>query len=216
MPADQAAGLRRRQEGASLKIIYCVSASASCALRVARAFTRQGRCPLVIDSRDRLLGRTATQALFDWPRQIERGMVLALPLQDAAGWRAPGVRADAAGLLRATRDYDPLVFDCLPDDMAVRVPAACEIALLTVYPETMQAVYALLKTRAATGGLEAILTGDPASCTRVREACARFLGATLAGAVSCAADENDAIATLAARMAGMAQGSPPSYRTGNT
>ncbi|MCA1978597.1 MAG: hypothetical protein LDL19_05105 [Thiobacillus sp.] len=186
-----------------------------CALRVARALAHAGLTPLVVDTRDRLFGKAAPQSLFDWRQQLARRQLLALPLEDVTGWHAPGAHAAAAGLLDAARDYAALVFDCTPADAAATVHGAHESALLAVHPGSMQTIYALLKTRAATGGLDAILTGEPGCCAQVGEACARFLGATVAAAVSCIADENDAIAALAVRMAGEEPGCQPTYRTGN-
>lgn len=181
-----------------------------------QAFVRAGLTPLIVDVRGRLLAQAPAQSLFDWPRQLERGQLLALPLGEMAAWHAPGVRVDAPGLAHAARHYNILVFDSLLPAAAVPLPGTREIALLAVQPDTMQAVYALLKTRAGAGGIEAILTGEVSSCERVREACERFLGAALAASVTCICDEDDAIATLAVRMAGEEPGCQPRYKTGNT
>jgi len=210
MRADQAAGLRRRQCGQAASLhVQCVGDAPDCALRLARAFHRAGRTPLVVDACGRLFARDAPRALFDWPRQIEQDRLLTLPLDAGAGWHAPGVRADAPGLARAVRAYDALIFDSALHAAAARLPDARPALLLAVRPATLHGAYALLKTRAAAGPLDAILYGDPAACERVRAACARYLGAASADTVDCIRDEDDAIAALAARMTGEERGLPP-------
>lgn len=214
MPADQAAGLRRRQTGAPRRVLHCVSDTPASALNLARALRQHGLHPLLIDSRDRTCGRAAAQTLFDWRQQIERDRLVLLPLTEATGWHAPGSRAGTPGLLHATRHFDVLVFDCTLDDVAHPSPELDERALLVVRPQTREAVYALLKTRARTGGLASFLTGDPATGLRVREACARFLGAHCASVLDFRPDEIDAIAALAVRMAGERAGRQPRDQTG--
>lgn len=210
MRADQAAGLRRRQCGrvASLHV-QCVGDTADCALRLARAFHRAGRTPLVVDACGRLFARDAPRALFDWPRQIEQDRLLTLPLDAGVGWHAPGVRADAPGLEQAVRAYDTLIFESTLHAAAAHLPGARPALLLAVRPATLNEVYALLKTRAAAGPFDAILYGDPTACERVRAACVRYLGAASADAVDCIRNEDDAIAALAARMTGEERGLPP-------
>ena len=213
MQADQAAGLRRRQTAGLSRFAYSVGGSASGALRLARALRQRGLTPLVVDTRDRLFAPAAAQALFDWPRQLDRGQLLPLPLADVLAWHAPGCRANAPGLAQATRHFDGLIFDATLADVATPAPRAHEWALLTVQPDTMHAVYALLKTRAPLGGIEFILTGDADACERVREACVRFLSAPAASTVRCIHDEVDAIAALAIRMAHEEPGCQPRYKT---
>ncbi len=216
MAVDQAAGLRRRRQGQLPYCIHCVSDSAECAVRLARALHGEGRIPLVVDARGRLLARTAAHTLFDWTQQLERGRLLALPIGEIAVWQAPGARADATGLAQAAREYDVLVFDSPLADAAAHLSGAPRIALLPVRPDTQSAVYALLKTLAMSGGAAAILFGDARACARVHAACVRFLGATLAAAIDCVADEDDAIAALAVRMVGEELGCHTRYQTGNT
>lgn len=211
MRADQAAGLRRRCGQAAPLCVQYIGDSADGALRLARAFHRAGRTPLVVDACGRLFARAAPRALFDWPRQIEQGCLLTVPLDAGVGWHAPGVRADAPGLARAVRAYDALIFDSAVHAAAACLPGARPALLLAVRPATLHGVYALLKTRAATGPLDAILYGDAAACVRVRAACARYLSAAAADALDCVRDEDDAIAALAARMTGEERGLAPEY-----
>ncbi len=212
MRVDQAAGLRRHLCGQTAALcVQCVGDSADCALRLAHVFHRAGRTPLVVDACGRLFARDAPRALFDWPRQIEQGRLLTLPLDAGTGWHAPGVRADAPGLERAVRAYDVLIFDSAVHAAAAGLPGARPALLLAVRPATLYGAYALLKTRAAAGPFDAILYGDAAACARVRAACARYLGAAPADAVACARDEDDAITTLAARMTGEERGLAPEY-----
>ena len=209
MPADQAAGLRRRRRGLAPLCIQCVGDTADGLLRVARACHRGGRSPLVVDTCGRLFAGDAPRTLFDWPRQIGQGRLLTLPLDAATGWLAPGVRADAPGLSEAVRTYDTLIFDSSPHAAAARLPGARQILWLTVRPDTRHEIYALLKTHAAAGPFDAILSGDSTACARVKAACARYLGAPSAGTVASIPDEDDAIAALAARMTGEEWGLPP-------
>lgn len=213
MPADQAAGLRRQQSPRPLHLVYCVNEAASAAPGLARALRTQGLRPLVIDTRDRLFGETSAQTLFDWREQLAREQLLALPLAGVSGWYAPGLRPDVPGLAQATRHFDVLVLDCVAADLVHPPGNARECAWLTVAAHTMQPVYALLKTRAATGVLPAVLTGDAAACARVQAACEHFLGAAVAAAVRCPDEALDAIATLAVRMAPEEPGCQPRCKT---
>jgi hypothetical protein len=215
MPADQAAGLRRKT-GSALRILHCISESADFVLQAAQAMTRQGLTPLVIDTRDRLFGADAAQTLFDWRQQLDRGQILALPLAAAQAWHAPGLYASAPGLAGATRHYDVLLLDCTLADVASRVAGADEWACVSVGPDTLQAVYALIKTRAHSGGLSMFLTGEAAACERIRQACLRFLGATVSAGLSCHHDELAAITALAVRMAHEEPGCQSRYKTGHT
>ncbi|OYW64820.1 MAG: hypothetical protein B7Y26_10025 [Hydrogenophilales bacterium 16-64-46] len=185
-------------------------------MQAARALTGQGLTPLLIDTRDRLFGRAAAQTLFDWQHQLDRGQILALPLADGLAWHAPGLHVSARGLAEATRHFDVLLIDCTLADIAQYAAGAREQALLAVRPDTLQTVYALLKTRAETGGLPTLLTGEAVSCERIRQACQRFLNATVAAALACIPDEDDAIAALAVRMAHEEPGCQPRYKTGHT
>ncbi len=215
MPIDQAAGLRRRNAGRAPFCIHCVSDSAATALRLAQALQGRGHRPLLVDARDRLFAGTATQALFDWTQQLARGRLFVLPLDEIAAWHAPGVAPDAPGLLQAAREHDVLVFDSSPAQAATVPPGVPGFGLLAVRQDSLDIVYAVLKTRAQSGAAAAILFGDAQACERVRTACARFLDATVAAAVTSIPDEDDAIAALAVRMAGEEQGCHPQYKTGN-
>jgi hypothetical protein len=215
MPADQAAGLRRKT-GSALRILHCVNESADFVLQAAQAMTRQGLTPLVIDTRDRLFGADAAQTLFDWRQQLDRGQILALPLATVHAWHAPGLQADVPGLAAATRHYDAVLIDCALVDVASPIAGANEWACVSVGPDTLQAVYALLKTRAQSGGLPMFLIGEPASCERIRQACLRFLGATVTAGLSCHHDELAAITALAVRMAHEEPGCQSRYKTGHT
>ncbi len=206
MWSDQAAGLRRPQISPLPHCVHCVADDAACALRIVRALACQGMLPLLVDGRGRQAGPGGVKPLFDWRRQIERGQILALPLEAGACWAAPGIRADAAGLARAVRGFAALVFDTTPSAAVAPLAGARETAWLALRPATMQAGYALLKTRAAAGGIDAILTGDAACCRRVQAACERFLDAEIAASIVCMPDEGDAIAALAVRMADEEQG----------
>jgi hypothetical protein len=185
-------------------------------MQAARALTGQGLTPLVIDTRDRLFGRAAAQTLFDWQHQLDRGQILALPLAEGLAWHAPGLHVSARGLAEATRHFDVLLIDCTFADISQYAAGAREQALLAVSPDNLQTVYALLKTRAETGGLPALLTGEAASCERILHACLRFLDATASAVIDCIHDEVDAIAALAVRMAHEEPGCQPRYKTGHT
>lgn len=207
--------MRRRRQGRQPFCIHCVSESAGSARRLAQVLQLGGRTPLLIDARDRQFSDAATQPLFDWTQQLERGRLLVLPLGEIAAWHAPGARADTPGLLQAACDYDVLVFDGTHAQAAASQPDAFAPVLLEVQPDSLTSAYALLKTRAQSGAAAAILFGDARACTQAKAACARFLGATQAAAVTCLSEEDDAIAALAVRMAGEEQGCRPHYKTGN-
>lgn len=215
MALDQAAGLRRRHQARPQLCIHCVSESPASALRLAHALNLAGHAPLVVDAHDRFALTHAPHPLFDWQGQLERGQMFTLPHAGHTVWHAPGARADAVGLAHSAQAWDTLVFDSALVDAAVPMPGARDIAWVAVRADTMQATYALLKTRAAAGAASAILHGDAAACERVRAACGRFLGATVAAMVTCARNEDDAISALAVRMASEEPGLRPPYKTGN-
>ncbi|MHB0973609.1 MAG: MinD/ParA family ATP-binding protein [Thiobacillus sp.] len=206
MPADQAAGLRRRGARQPLPCIHCFSESADSSVQLAVALHQMGRESLLVDMHGRLFGAAATRSLFDWRRQIEHGQLQTLPQRYGKGWHAPGLRSDEPALQDMAPACDQVIFDAgwSEGDPGLR-PGVAHTVVVAIRrsDESMRHAYALLKTLAQQGSLSrAGLLGDPGACDRVRAACCRFLGQRLAPAIFSVANEGDAFAALAVRMTG--------------
>ena len=218
MPADQAAGLRRRSGRQALRCIHGLFDSAESSPRLAQALHRRGWTVLLVDSCGRLFADSPTRSLFDWRQQLERGQLHRLPQSYGEGWHAPGARADEPALARAAQGYDCVVFDAGPNAASLaRMPGADHAMVIEMNAThaSMQRGYALLKTLSHLhGAMRVGLVGDAATCHRVRAACMQFLDARFAQAVYSATHEDGVFAELAARMAGEETGSTTRYKTG--
>ncbi|MCL5059300.1 MAG: hypothetical protein M1449_01470 [Candidatus Thermoplasmatota archaeon] len=205
MPADQAAGLRRRGARQPLPCIHCFSESADTSVRLAHALHHIGRKSLLVDRRGRLFADSSTRSLFDWKRQLDRGQLHTLPQAYGEGWYAPGAQADEPALHGMTLACDHVIFDAGwgGADLELRPGVTHTVAMeIRRTDESMRHAYAVLKTLAHRGGVSCVgLLGDPGACELVRAACCRFLGQRFAHAVFSAANEDDAFAVLAVRMA---------------
>lgn len=206
MPADQAAGLRRRSARQPLSCIHCFSESTGSSVRLAHALYRMGRETLVVDTQGRLFADATTRNLFDWRRQLERGQLHILPRSHGKGWYAPGAQADDPALHGVMLAYDHVIFDAGWRDVSLGLrPDALHAVAIEIGQgdESMRHAYAVLKTLAQQGGVSCVgLLGDPGACERVRVACCRFLGQDFANVLFRAENEDDAFAELAVRMAG--------------
>jgi hypothetical protein len=205
MLADQAAGLRRRGVRQPLPCILCFFESADSTVHLAHALHQMGRESLLIDMQGRLFAASTTRSLFDWKRQLERGQLQTLPQTYGKGWYAPGVQADETALHGMTLAFDHVIFDAgwRGAGLDLRPGVTHMIALEIQHTdESMRHAYALLKTLANLGGASCIgLLGDTVACERVRAACCQFLGQRLEHALFSVANEDDAFAALAVRMA---------------
>jgi hypothetical protein len=206
VPADQAAGLRRRSGRQALRCIHAFFDSAESAPRLLQALHQSGRTALLVDTCGRLFADSPARSLFDWRQQLQRGQLHTLPLSYGDGWHAPGVRADEPALARVAQAYDCVVFDADFDTAELALmPGAAYAFVIEVKAthESMQRSYALLKTLSRMHAAPDIeLMGDPVACDHVRAACVHFLGAHFAPAVCNPAREDDAFAELAVRMTG--------------
>ena len=218
MPADQAAGLRRRSGRQAPRCIHGCFDSVESAPRLAQALHRCGWTVLLVDSCGRLFADSPTCSLFDWRQQLERGQLHRLPLLYGDGWHAPGARADEPALVRVAQGYDCVVFDAGPNAASLaRMPGADHAMVVEVNAthESMQRGYALLKTLSHLhGAMRVGLAGDAAACHRVHAACVQFLDAQFARAIDSAVHEDDVFAALAARMTGEETGLTTRYKTG--
>jgi hypothetical protein len=106
MPADQAAGLRRRSDRQLPRCVHCFFDSAASISRLANALHRHGRISLLVDMHGRTVADSPTRNLFDWRQQIARGQLQLHPMPYGDAWHAPGVRADEPALRRAAHGYD--------------------------------------------------------------------------------------------------------------
>jgi hypothetical protein len=206
VPADQAAGLRRRTARQPLRCIHSFSDSADASVRLAHALHRAGRQLLLIDTRGRLFGASSTCSLFDWRHQLERRQPHTLPQPYGEGWYAPGMRGDEPALSGLASGYDCVMFDSEWEyaELALLAGAAHTVVMeVRRRGESMLHAYAVLKTLAYLGSASsAYLLGEPAACDQVRAAARHFLGPRLAQAICSVAHEDDAFAALAVRMAG--------------
>lgn len=220
MPADQAAGLRRRSARQPFRCITLFSDSAGSGTRLAHALHQTGQVCLLVETRGPLSAAASPRSLFDWKQQIERRQLHTLPQSYGRNWHAPGARADAPALLAGLTGYDVVVFDSdwSMDDLG-RLPGAHTFVMdVCRTDESMQRAYAVLKTAACSGGDFAVyLTGDGPACDRVLAAVRHFLGQRFADAMCSVAHASDAFAALAVRMAGEETSLRAcSNKTGNT
>lgn len=220
MPADQAAGLRRRRAQQAPRCVHCFFDSAESTLRLAQALHRRGWTSLLIDASGRVFADFPTRSLFDWKQQLERGQLHLLPMPYGDGWYAPGIQGDEPALMAIARGYDCLVFDARPHATDwTPLPGAAQAIVLEVNAtnaSTLQG-YALLKTLAHSGVSFSVgLMGDAAACKHLQAACKQFLDAAFTRAVCSVAHEDDAFAALAVRMAHEETGLTARYKAENT
>lgn len=208
--ADQAAGLRRnasaagRQTRRSPRCITSLSAAAGSSLRLADALRRLGQSVLLADASGRLFAGASPRSLFDWKHQLERRQLQTLPQRFGDGWYAPGVSADDPALPVVASDYDQVILDRGWDgDLAVPRGAVHAVVIaIDRSGESMQRAYAVLKTLACFRHTVSVsLLGEPAACDHVLAAASRFLDPRFAQSIFNAADEDDAFAALAVRIA---------------
>jgi hypothetical protein len=206
MPADQAAGLRRRSAQTPLYCIHCFFEHAASSSRLADALHLHGRVSLLVNMRDRPFADFMTRSLFDWRQQLARGQLHLRPMPYGDAWHAPGARADEPALRRAAQGYDLVLFDAEPGGTELfLMPDTAHAFMVEVQPtrESMLRAYALLKTLSHAGCASGVdLVGAAAACDRVRNACGHFLDPGFVGAIHSAAHEDHAFAALAVRMAG--------------
>ena len=204
MPADQAAGLRRRRARLSPRCLHVFFDSANSTEKLVQALHRRGLRTLLIDVRGRVYADAPARSLFDWRQQLARRQLQTLPMSYGEGWHAPGVRADEPLLAGIAQGYDILVFDEGTGEVGARMPGAARTAIIEVAAahESLQRAYALLKTLFHLEETpDVVLLGESAACDRVRAACAQFLDGPFAQAILGAGHEDDAFAALAVRMA---------------
>lgn len=205
MPADQAAGLRRRNTRQPVRCIHCFFDAAASSTRLTHALHQLGQVSLLVDTRGRLFADSSTRSLFGWKQQLDRGHLNTLPQAYGDGWYAPGMGADVPGLHRAVQGYDCVVFDAGPigSELAL-LPGTLNNVVIEVHPtgDSIQRAYSLLKTLSHTGNSLSIgLLGDAATCDHVQAACCHFLEQSFAQVIYSVAHEDDAFAALASRMA---------------
>ena len=210
MAADQAAGLRRHSARQPARCIHVFSDSPDTAVGLTQALHRHGRTVLLVDTRGRLFAGSPARSLFDWRQQLQRGQLQTLPLAYGAGWYAPGVRADEPALSAVANGYDHVLFDVgwkaelallqgAVHTVLMEIPRAARVLNAN---EPMLRAYAVLKTLACMGGAVSVgLLGDRPACDHVRAAGCRFLEQRFARAIFSLANEDDAFAALAVRMA---------------
>ncbi|MBI3430932.1 MAG: hypothetical protein HY018_01815 [Hydrogenophilales bacterium] len=210
MAADQAAGLRRHSARQPARCIHVFSDSPDTAASLAQALHQAGRAPLLVDMQGRLFADAPARSLFDWRQQLQREQLQTLPLAYGAGWYAPGVRADEPALSAVANGYDHVIFDVGWGSGLALLPGAAHTVLMEIRhadknlhaDEPMLRTYALLKTLACLKGTVSVgLLGDRLACDHVRAASCRFLEQRFAHAIFSLANEDDAFAALAVRMA---------------
>jgi len=205
VPADQAAGLRRRRAPQPPRCVHCIFDAAGSCIRLAQALHQHGWTSLLIDAGGRVFADSPTRSLFDWKQQLERGQLHRLPMPYGDGWYAPGIQGDEPALMSIARAYDCVVFDArLNASDCTPLPGAAQVILLEVSATHVSVLhgYALLKTLCHSGApLSVGLLGDAAACDQLLAACKRFLDPVFTQAVYSVAHEDDAFAALAVRMA---------------
>ena len=220
MPADQAAGLRRRNTQQPLRCIHGFFDSPQTTSRFAVALHQCGWTTLLIDPCGRVFADSPTRSLFDWRQQIARGQLHTLPMIYGDGWHAPGMKGDEPGLVTMARDYDCLLFDRdlnAADWGAIPGTSPFFIIEVSAKRESMLHGYALLKSLSHRGGRVSVgLLGNPAACDRLRQACEKFLDPAFNQVIYSFAHEVDAFAALAVRMTDEETGLTARYITEST
>ncbi len=204
MPADQAAGLRRRSAQQPVRCLHCFFDAAGSSIQLAQALHQREQVSLLVDMRGRLFADSPTRSLFDCKQQLERGVLYTLPQVYGDGWYAPGVRADEPNLRGSAQGYDWVVLDAGSIQTGlVLMPGARQTVVIEVQPshESMLRAYTLLKSLSEVDDNPGIaLLGDPASCDHVLVACSHFLDPCFAQAIYSVVHEEDAFAALAIRI----------------
>jgi len=220
VPADQAAGLRRRSARQPPRCVHCFFDAATSTIRLAQALHQRGWTSLLIDACGRVFADSPTRSLFDWKQQLERGQLHTLPMPYGDGWYAPGIQGDEPALMAIARGYDCVVFDASLNAWdRTPLPGAAQAVILevnTTHASTLQG-YALLKTLAHSEVPFSVgLLGDAVACTHLQAACKRFLDPAFTQAVYSVAHEDDAFAALAVRMADEETGLTTRFNTEST
>lgn len=204
MPADQAAGLRRRSARQPVRCLHCFFDAALSSTRLAQALHQMGLISLLIDMRGRVFANASTRSLFNSRQQLERGALCTLPQIYGDGWYAPGIQSDEPCLRTAAQGYDCVVFDAGPIRAGLVLwPGAFHGVIIEIRApqDSMLRAYTLLKSLChADAPVRIVLLGDPAACDHVRAACSRFLDPSFTQAVHSVAHEEDAFAALAIRI----------------
>lgn len=203
MPADQAAGLRRRNAQQPLRCIHGFFDSAEATSRLAVALHQCGWTTLLVDTGGRVFADSPMRSLFDWRQQIARGQLHTLPMSYGNGWDAPGLRGDEPALARVAQEHDCLLIDAGHASDWTPLPGAAQTLVIEASAAQASVLqgYALLKTLSSLGdGTSVGLLGDAAACARLQAACAQFLDPALCRNLYSVAGEVDAFAALAARM----------------
>jgi hypothetical protein len=220
VPADQAAGLRRRSALQPLRCIHGFFHSPQSTTRLAQALHRHGWTSLLVDPRGRLFADSPTQSLFDWRQQLARQQLHTQALLSGDGWHTPGLMANEPGLKAIAQRYDCLLFDASPDAPDwLPLPDMDQTLVLEVRAgqASVQQAYALLKSLAHLESRAGIgLLGDAAACDRLLAACRQYLEPAFVQAIHSVAHEDDAFAALAVRMADEGTRPTACYITGTT
>jgi len=205
MPADQAAGLRRRNARQPASCIHCFFEAPFSTTQLMVALQQLGQVSLLVDMRGRLFANSSPRSLFDWKQQLERNQLNTLPQAYGDGWYAPGLQVDAPNLQRLLQGYDRVVFDAGPIETELALlPGTPSHVIIEVHSEgdSMQRAYSMLKTLSQAGNALSIgLLGDAATCNHVQAACCHFLEQSFTQVFYSVAHEDGAFATLAVRMA---------------
>ncbi len=205
MPADQAAGLRRRSTQQPLRCVHCFFEAADASTRLAQALHHRGLVSLLVDLDGRVFANGPTRSLFNPRQQLDRDSLCILPQAYGAGWYAPGIQGDEPHLRSAAQGYDRVMFDTgTSQNMVAPWTGACHVGVVEIHAAdaSLLRAYALLKTLAqADVPMPVILLGDDASCNHLRAACKHFLAPSFVNSLCNLPPEEDVFAALASRIA---------------
>lgn len=204
MPADQAAGLRRRSARQAVSCIYCFFEIPFSTTQLMVALHQLGQASLLVDMHGRLFAESSPRSLFDWKQQLECNQLNTLPQAYGDGWYAPGLQVDAPNLQRFLQGYDSVVFDSGPvaNELAL-LPGMPGHVVIEVHPTvaSMQRAYSMLKTLSQAGNALSVgLLSDGATYNHVQAACCHFLEQSFMRILYSVMHEDGAFAALAVRM----------------
>ncbi|MDP2031353.1 MAG: hypothetical protein Q8K12_17095 [Thiobacillus sp.] len=204
MPADQAAGLRRRSAQQPASCIHCFFEASFSSTQLMHALHQLDQTSLLVDMRGRLFADSSPRSLFDWKQQLERNHLNTLPQAYGDGWYAPGLTVDAPNLPRLLQGYDSVVFDAGPvaSELAL-LPGMPSHVIIEVHPsgDSMQRAYSMLKTLFQAGNALSVgVLGEASACNHIKAACCHFLEQSIMQIFYSQVHEDVAFAALAVRM----------------
>lgn len=213
MQADQAAGLRSKQARHDLRAVSLIDTPADFAPRLAQALMARDQKVLLVDSLGRHARTGKTQFIFGWQQQLAQQGLQTLSVNGVEVMHAPGTQAGDTTIVRASANYQAVLFDgyLLQTDIALesRTPQILLVAL-NAHSDTLPNAYALIKTlHQHKRDWRVVLIGEAVLAERVMAAVAYFLPAQSGWLEYMNLDADAHLHALAARISAAESGTRP-------